>query len=184
MHGLVSLLDPTHYAKVEDIWSRLEEHCGLTGVRVTPIPHFSWQVMMGYDFDALQSAIAKLGAEMTPFIVRTTGLGIFTGVRDIVLYISIIKDETLLKLHQSIWEAALPHTTQPIAYYAPENWMPHITLGHGDVDENSLACATRLLARENFNWEIRVDNLLLVYQNEEETGVEMARFNFQHIPNR
>jgi len=176
MHGVVSLLDPTHHTKVEDIWSRLEAHCGLTGVRVTPIPHFSWQVTMDYDFDLLQSAMEKLASELVPFSVRTAGLGIFTGKSDIVLYIPLVKDEMLFKLHQIIWKAATPYTTQPIAYYAPDNWMPHITIGHGDVDENGLACATRLLARENFNWEILVDNLLLVYQNEGETGVEMAQY--------
>jgi 2'-5' RNA ligase len=176
MHGLVSILDPPHYSKVIDIWARLETHCGLKGVQVTPIPHFSWQVTLDYDFDALQPAIANLAARLAPFTVRTTGLGIFTGKNDIVLYINLIKDEPLLKLHQTIWQTTLPYTTHPIAYYAPENWMPHITLGHGDMDEAGLACATRLLAREDFNWEIPIDNLLLVFQPEGETGVEMARF--------
>lgn len=176
MHGLVSLLDPPHYEKVEDLWSRLEAHCGLKGVRVTPIPHFSWQVTMDYDFEALKPAMAKLAGELAPFTVRTTGLGIFTGKAEIVLYIPLIKDETLLKLHQTIWKATLPYTIQPNLYYAPDNWMPHITIGYGDVDEEGLACATRLLAREDFNWAIQIDNLLLVSQSEGETGVEMTRF--------
>ncbi|GAB4581400.1 MAG: hypothetical protein Fur0022_41470 [Anaerolineales bacterium] len=179
MHGIVSLLNPTHSIKVETLWTRLETHCGLKGVKVTPIPHFSWQVTKDYDFDALKPAMAKLAAELSPFTIRTAGLGIFTGKGDIVLYINLVKDETLLKLHQSIWDAALPYTTNPIAYYAPENWMPHITLGHGDVDENGLACATRLLAHEDFNWQIPIDNLLLVFQPEGDIGVEMARFELQ-----
>jgi 2'-5' RNA ligase len=145
-------------------------------VRVTPIPHFSWQVTRRYDFKELKPALEKLASELTTFTVRTTGLGIFTGEREIVLYINVIKDENLLKLHHTIWETVTPFTTQPIAYYAPENWMPHITIGYGDIDVDGLACATRLLARENFNWEITINNLLLVYQNDGETGVEMARF--------
>ena len=176
MHGIVSILDPPHYEKVEQIWSQLETNCGLKGVKVTAIPHFSWQVTLDYDFDALKPAMAKLASELSPFTVRTTGLGIFTGKTDIVLYINLVKDEALLRLHQTIWHAALPYTTRPIPYYAPENWMPHITIGHGDVDEDRLACATRLLGREDFNWQIPIDNLLLVFQPEGETGVEMARF--------
>ena len=132
---------------------------------------------MDYDFDALQPAMAKLASELSPFTVRTTGLGIFTGKNDIVLYVNLVKDETLLQRHQIIWKAATPYTTQPVPYYAPENWMPHITLGHGDVDEEGLACATRLLAREDFNWQIQIDNLLLVYQPDGETGVEMTRYD-------
>jgi 2'-5' RNA ligase len=178
MHGIVSLLDSTHYQKVEDIWSRLEEHCSLTGVRVTPIPHFSWQISENYNFDALKSVLEQLASELTPFTVQTTGLGVFTGKSDIVLYIPLVKDEGLLKLHQQIWKRTTPFSAGLANHYAPENWMPHITIGHGDVDEDGLACATRLLARENFNWEIPVDNLLLVYQNEGETGIEMARFYF------
>lgn len=177
MHGLVSLLDPDHYARVETLWAQLETHCGLSGVKKTPVPHFSWQVTMDYDFGGLKLALAKLTTELAPFTVRTTGLGVFTGKNEIVLYISLIKDEKLFKRHQTIWQATLPYTAQPVAYYAPENWMPHITLGHGDVNEDSLACATRLLAREDFNWQIAIDNLLLVSQPEGENALEMARFD-------
>ncbi|MCB9136195.1 MAG: 2'-5' RNA ligase family protein [Anaerolineales bacterium] len=176
MHGLVSLLDSEHYARVEELWAQLETHCGLKGVQGTPMPHFSWQVTMDYDFEGLTVALKKLATEIAPFTVRTAGLGIFTGKNDIVLYISLTKDENLLKLHQTIWQATLPYTLQPFAYYAPENWMPHITLGHGDVNEDSLACATRLLAREDFNWQIAIDNLLLVSQPAGDTALEMARF--------
>lgn len=176
MHGLVSLLDSLHDKKVKDIWSQLETHCGLKGVLVTPIPHFSWQVTMDYDFAALKPAMAKLASKLKPFTVHTTGLGIFTGKSDIVLYIPLVKNEHLLKLHQIIWKATIAYTTQPIPYYAPENWVPHITLGHGDVDEAGLTCAARLLAREDFNWQIHIDNLLLLYQPEGETGAEMAPF--------
>jgi 2'-5' RNA ligase len=179
MHGIVSLLDDAHHTKVEDICSRLEIHCGLTGVRVTPIPHFSWQVSVDYDFDALKPSLVKLVAELTPFTVRTAGLGIFTGISDIVLYISLVKDASLLSLHRTIWNAAAPYTADPVPYYSPENWVPHITIGHGDVDENGLACASRLLARESFKWTIDIDNLLLVHQPDGEVGVEMTRFSLK-----
>lgn len=181
MHGIVSLLDAVHHEKVEGIWTRLEDHCGLRGVRVTPIPHFSWQVAPDYDFEALRPALEELAGKIPPFVVRTTGLGIFTGVRDIVLYISLVKDENLWKVHQGIWNTAVLFAREPVAYYAPENWMPHITLGHGDVDEEGLGCAARLLGREDFNWEIYVDHLLLVYQPEGATGVVMNRYRLGKV---
>ena len=50
MHGLVSLLPEPFYAQVESIWRELERDFGLTGIRVTPFPHFSWEGVEDYDW--------------------------------------------------------------------------------------------------------------------------------------
>ena len=60
MHGLVSLLDSTHYTLVEEIWQELEIECGLKGIYITPMPHFSWQIAEDYDWDALEIALQEI----------------------------------------------------------------------------------------------------------------------------
>ena len=42
--GLVYFLDKSHYALVKEIWQELESDCGLKGINITPLPHFSWEI--------------------------------------------------------------------------------------------------------------------------------------------
>jgi len=63
-------------------------------------------------------------------------------------------------------------------YYTPDAWMPHITLPHGDVTPTRLRCAIDKLACQDFDWEIRVDNLALVYQEDEKQGQLKYRMPF------
>jgi hypothetical protein len=60
MHGLVSLLDSNHFGMVEEFWLRLEKECGLSGVKVTPYPHFSWQIAQDYPEPDTEMAIRAI----------------------------------------------------------------------------------------------------------------------------
>jgi len=175
LHGIASRLAPEYDGRVRAIWKRLAAECGLTGIAKTPIPHFSWVVGDGFDFEPLERAMASFARSQTAFPVRTTGLGVFTGEADIVLYIALIKDDPLAAFHRAVWKAAGPHLQSPSTYYEPGRWVPHITLAHGDIDPDGLACAARLLAREDLHWTFPVTEISLVFQ-EEERAEEYARF--------
>jgi 2'-5' RNA ligase len=56
----------------------------------------------------------------------------------------------------------------PTLFYAPEQWVPHITLAYNDVTTANLDCVMRYLAFQSFNWEIQIDNLILVAQAEDQ----------------
>jgi len=132
MHGLVSLLDPHHYALVEEIWRELENDCGLTGILVTPFPHFSWQIAEDYDWDPLQQIVVEITAETQPFTVWAAGLGLFTSANP-VIYLPVVRTKALSELHEKIWTRLKPISTKASPFYAPENWMPHISLAYADL---------------------------------------------------
>jgi len=90
MPGLVSTLDQTHHTLVEEIWLELETDCGLKGINVTPLPHFSWQIAEDYEWDALDNALQKITEAAQPFMVQTTGLALFTAESPAV-YIPIVR---------------------------------------------------------------------------------------------
>lgn len=48
-------------------------------------------------------------------------------------------------------------------YYHPEQWVPHVTLAHGDIRQEQLAEAIRVLSQWDFTWQITVDNVALLY---------------------
>src|SRR5690349_2717404 len=126
MHAVVSLVDEEHYHLVEALWAELEEEFGVRGVYVTPFPHFSYQVAPEYDVERLEPILARLAQATRPFRVRTTGLGIFTGPTPI-LFIPVVPNPDLARFHQTVWEATTVTSASRLAYYGPDQWVPHIT---------------------------------------------------------
>ncbi len=166
MNGIASLLNDPHKSQVESIWQELEAKCGLIGVRVTPLPHFTYQVVEAYDQPQLVRIIREIAQKAMPFTVYTTGVGLFTGNTP-VIYLPLVKNDLLLHFHKVIWDRTieLAHGVSP--YYSPELWIPHITLGYGDVTNFNLGCAMETLAFRELNWEIAVDNLTFIGQGDQ-----------------
>jgi 2'-5' RNA ligase len=161
MEGLVSLLDAVHDVRVLALWDALEGTLGLRGVRVTPFPHFSYQVAPRYDRSVLVAAAQAIARAAAPFEARAAGVALFTGPAP-VLYVPVVRTAPLSALHRQVWEAALPAAVGPQAYYHPDQWVPHITLAFGDLDAARAGEAVRLLAGRAFDWRLRVDNLAFI----------------------
>ncbi|MBN1665783.1 MAG: 2'-5' RNA ligase family protein [Anaerolineales bacterium] len=177
MHGLVSVLDEAHFAQVHALWAELEKACGLNGIHVTPIPHFSYQIASDYDWAGLQVVMEELAAQTQPFQVNTTGLALFTGQR-IVAYLPVVRTAALSRLHQQIWERVRPLSVAPNPYYDPDLWMPHISLAYQDVTPERLACLMNCLAGRSFDWQIKIDNLTLIYEPDGSIGSIRFQYPF------
>jgi 2'-5' RNA ligase len=176
MNGIASILDKPATSRVENLWQELEARCGLVGVKSTPFPHLSWQVTEAYDVPRLETALHTLARQSQPFIIHTSGLGLFTGDNPVV-YISIVKDELLMRFHSLLWERMNGIAVQPALYYAPGQWIPHITLAYNDVTPTNLDCVMQSLAFQSFDWEIQINNLFFVAQREDKFS-EMVRYPF------
>ncbi len=164
MEGIVSILDAEHEQRVLDLWAELKDALGLTGVYITPHAHFSYQIAARYDRAALTPLLHAAAAAHAPFLVRTAGLGIFTGASP-VLYIAVVRDPGLAGFQRGLWHDLAPGATGLSPLYQPAAWMPHITIGFGDLTPETLAAAVRRLADRDFAWEIAVDNLGLIYED-------------------
>lgn len=165
MHGIVSLLDDTHYQQVEALWATLKGEFGVQGVYVTPYPHFSYHIANQYDLEMLETLLHAFASEQKPFQVKTTGLGIFTGTQP-VLYLPIVRSPQLTQFHQSLWQRLVEAGqagNDRQDYYAPDNWMPHITIGFQDVNCQMLGNIVHYLGTRSFNWNIFIDNIALIY---------------------
>jgi len=162
MHGIVSLLDSAHYRLVEALWAELDEVCSVSGVYVTPFPHFSYHVAEQYEVDKLAEIVQEVARDTVSFHIRTTGLGMFTGAQP-VLYLPVVRTSELSRLHHILWHTIAPVSTGRVDYYHPDVWMPHITIGFGDIDVDSASAVIRLLGARTYDWDIAIDNLTLVY---------------------
>ncbi len=164
MHGIVSLLDDQHYQVVENLWSELKREFAVAGVYITPYPHFSYQVATDYNLDQLEDILHSFATQHPPFQVHTTGLGIFTGPQP-VLYIPVVRSPLLTQFHQALWEKVSRAGNGIQSYYHPDQWMPHITIGFGDLNSEKLSHIIRHLGERDFHWQVTINDLSFIHDN-------------------
>ena len=162
MHGVVSLLDHKHHQLVKDLWAELAREFSVRQVYKAPEPHFSYQLARHYDVKSLESALRRFAASRISFQVRAGGLGIFTGPHP-VIYIPVVRSPELTQFHKALWQEISSTGSGIEDYYHPAYWVPHITIGIGDMKKDNLSQIVRLLAERDFNWEMTVDNIALIY---------------------
>jgi 2'-5' RNA ligase len=167
VEGLVSLLDPKHDALTRALWDELEATLGLRGVWATPYPHFSYQIAPSYAAAAVETASRALALSAAPFTVQTSGVAVFTGLAPVV-YLPVVRTAQLSAWHAQVWAAGLPAAREPVPYYHPDHWVPHITLAQGGLSLALAAEAVGLLAGRDLNWTLRVDNLSFIGLDEEQ----------------
>ncbi len=161
MQGVVTVLDEQHYRLVESLWDEFGRRFGIADLYRTPIPHISYHVAEQYDLTLLEGALHRVAENVRAFEVRTTGLGIFTGAQP-VLYIPVARSRMLDEFQRMLWERTARYGVGVSPHYAPEHWMPHITLADGNINPSKLGELVRFLSVREFAWEIPMDNLCLI----------------------
>jgi 2'-5' RNA ligase superfamily len=180
MHGIVSLLPEKYYRRVESLWDELEREFSVRGVYITPFPHFSYNVAQHYEVDKVLPVLKRITSNITTFQVRTSGIGIFNGASP-VIYIPVVRSLELSQLHEELWNELSTAGTGIQEYYSPAQWMPHITIGFGDINRDNLPTIVRWLNERDFTWEFTVDNLAFIH----DTGVRQelhSRYDIRNEP--
>jgi len=169
VHGLVSLLPEPYYQRVEEIWRELKQDCGLTGIQVTPYPHFSWQLSEEYDIERTKSILQSIAKNTAPFSVFTSGIALFTQ-KIPTIYIPVIRTMEMNRFHSEIWQKIRVVGTDVVDYYRSPRWVPHISLAYADVDSTKMHCALEKLAFADLTWNFYIDNVALIYEPEGQVG--------------
>jgi hypothetical protein len=170
MHGLVSLLPNPQYQSVAALWDGLEARFGLKGVRITPYPHFSWNIAKDYSLSTLRPVLETVVREYAPLTVHTTGLGVFEGPQP-VIFIKIQRNDALDALHVHLWQAVQDAARDLSDYYSPPLWQPHITLAYGDLSPDQVpAVLSWLEGQESFIWHFTVDHISFIFTPDDEAG--------------
>jgi len=178
MYGIVTLLDPATNVNMTSLWRELKLECGLDGSQGIPVPHFSWHIAAHYELDSLKEVIKTITKSAQPFMARTSGLGVFSGPSPVV-YIALVKDEKLMRFHEILWQRTRHTGIDLSPLYAPEIWVPHITLAHSVLDGEALGCLMERLAFRPFKWVFPVDNLALIGQGENQQAESRFVYPFE-----
>jgi hypothetical protein len=171
MLAIASLISLNSNPESKALWDSIEDRCGAFGYAKTRIPHFSWQVAADYD---LQSMIPTLTAQVSTwqeFTISTVGLGLFTGNFP-VLYLPIIKTQNLLEKHKELWNLCSSFGTEVSPMYAPESWLPHITLVHQGFTLDSVTCIIKDLYLQKISLQFVVKKIEIIFQDNGNEGIK------------
>lgn len=161
MEGFVTQLEMPHLERVQEIQAELKDRFGLVVPEEMFLPHFSYHVAERYDERAVFDRMARLASETAVFSLHASGVAVFPGDESIV-YIPICRTPALHSLHQRLVTAVHPHAINPIDYYLPQRWLPHITLAQGETDPVKRGAILNWLIDEQINWRLTVSSISYV----------------------
>lgn len=167
-YSIAVLLDDEHDQVVRAIWREIQDELGIKHVFKNPIPHITHIQAAKVKETALQTALTQFAAEHGPFTVRTAGLGLFTGPRP-AIYIPCVRNPIITGLHSSM----IVRVSDAIEGIRPthhiNSWVPHITLLLPDMVGGRLLDVVALLAQRDFTWEMRLNRLIVLHDDENST---------------
>jgi 2'-5' RNA ligase len=176
IYGILTILNESRNPELYQTWRELEASCQLPREFLTPVPHITWHVAGSYTLPELQEILARWTAHKRAITAQASGLGIFSGPSP-VIYVRVFKDQRLINFQRSLWKAVIHSAEEPSAYYAPDAWMPHITLAYGEIPPDRLGCAIQALAYKVIRFKFTVDHVALGYLHEDNTwGIAVEYF--------
>jgi len=158
------------------MWQKLQKKCGLVTANESSFVHLSWQGAQKYQLDPVHDRLGKITMNAQAIPIKTAGIGIFTGSKPF-LYLTVVKNPAVLRLHAILWDQLQLFSQEMNAYYAPQEWVPHITLSYGALLPADVSCAVAELMYEPLSVELRIDNLALIYTKDGSIGID-SRFDF------
>lgn len=122
---------------------------------------------------AVKERLEVLCKKIKPFKVRTASLGLFikqepSRKTSYVIYLPVVRTAELSEVQKTVWEGLEGIGNKVQGYYAPDRWMPHITLVHdeGTDDPEMLGKVVSFIAgRYTFDWELDIENITVSSQD-------------------
>lgn len=168
--GIVSLLEINKDVSSGHLWNRLAEVIKPSGLVLPANPHFSWQVAEDYQVNDVLDKLKSIILGLRPFRVLVSGFGIFPGIHPVV-YLTVVRNQILTDIHSKLWEECIPYAIKPNLYYAPEYWVPHITIAYVDLTADKVSQMVKEMIDQPWNAELMIGNVSLAYQNGNDTGI-------------
>lgn len=171
MYALTTLFNFDSLPVFADIWQKLKKNCGLVTIDEFSFVHLSWQGAQGYQLESVHDVLGEIACSTKAIPIKTAGIGVFSG-HEPVLFLNVVKSHRLMELHEMLWDRIIPFSQEYNAYYAPDEWVPHITLTHGPFLPADLACAISELMFEPLSLELNIDNLALIFMQDGSVGID------------
>lgn len=166
MPGVIALLDPPHSAKVEALWDTMSRDFAVPRGYPGATPHITFH-LGNHDIDAGAGKVVETVARRTaPLVITTSGPGIFGGAPP-VLYLAVARTAAVAALAADLTESlAAAGFPSSDPYFAPEKWIPHITIAHRNLAGIELGRLLAWLVAQPLAWEIPLASLSIARETE------------------
>jgi len=175
--GVVSILDQHHYRVIENLWTEMHQRFGVGNPDILTMPHMSYHTAEKYDEGNLAVVLEEVARQERPFTITASGIGIFPAPNPIV-YAPVVRTADLTKLHTQLCTQLNAIALDSNPYFAPDSWIPHITLGNYDITLEKLGPISQWLHQQAINWTITIDNLY-VLTDETNDHIELFSTKFR-----
>jgi hypothetical protein len=174
--SIVALLDEAHQKILQDLWRELEQDFGVIHPYENPIPHITHIQATKINRRLLEEALEKFATMQEPYLVRTAGLGIFTGER-LALYVPVVRNPLLTAVQTTLIATIAPALEGIADTHQLNHWLPHLTLiiPMPELTETVLAKVIQRLARRSFIWEIKISRFAVLGSGDSPFTVELKR---------
>jgi|GEM_PF-1179556 len=176
-YAVATLFDPGLKQGNSAVWSKITEASEVTGMPIHAMLHCSWHVSIHYQMQEMFERLDQFAKTRDVIRIQTAGLGIFTAAKPI-LYLPIVKTAEMMRVHEQLWEILAPVSSSQVMYYAPESWMPHITLNDEGTEIDRMCLFKQKLLFEPLVLSFNVDHFAVIYRNGPEEGL-MQTFQFK-----
>jgi len=160
MSTIALVLNDPAARRVRELWSILEDHFGLSGVRKVPFPHLTLMAFDQLTHPQVKDLLERVSQSLPPFRLEANGLGVFNEPARII-YAPVVMTPVLHHLHRELHEGLKALGGTIPAIHAPASWVPHITLAQGEATQGTYGEAVEFLLRGELKLSFEVRNLTL-----------------------
>jgi 2'-5' RNA ligase len=161
VYAVVSHLSGEAQAEALATWELLERRYGVRAARAAVHPHMTYVVGEGDDPQALSGQLAVIAAATPALTVTLDGMGMFSGPPP-VIFLRVVHDAALARAYAQIVEAVRRAGLTLWPHYAPDAWVPHVTLALRDVPPPAVPAILSDLGRRRCRFRTPIDDIRLV----------------------
>jgi|SRR6056297_681541 len=168
INGIITKLPEFFEQEVLTVWDDFHRKFGISRIKVTSFPHLTWVIAKESDETLVDEKLNIIRKKTFPFVLSTNGIGIFTGKRPAV-YIQIKPSIQILEFQKKLYETFSDHSDGLKKFYAPERWIPHISIAIEDIDLTNIGAVMEYLLPNTFKHDLRIETISLVRKEKGQT---------------
>jgi 2'-5' RNA ligase len=157
--GIVANLRGQPYREVRRLWALFERKYGCKAIQAYSHPHVSFQAAKTRDIRRLKADFSEVVSQIGPFELEVNGVRHF---RKDVIYLPVRRTRELVKIHKQVHRFLETHCQDLFELYAPEHWIPHVTLAMEDLTEDDFEKAWMELKASKVRFKQRLHQICMV----------------------
>lgn len=175
-YSLATLLD-------EEVWDEILDQMPegrdliLSRKQDLELVHLSWIVSNGVNLKPLSDMMKKVALSTDSFDARSGGIGIFPGLEP-ALTLLLARNKQVCELQSILWDKCRPFMTGINDHYAPDFWIPHVTLYYQQGKPEELCDLLGKIVHNEIIFNISITNLSLIYLDYDNAGL-LNRFDLR-----